>query len=88
MTERNYHPLSEGYFSHLVVHGDRCELKIADRWVTFNLQTAEELIDALTGYVQDRNQNRSEYLEALDHLTEAEALIAGFRPLSDIAKEG
>ena len=63
----NYHPIDEGYMSHLVVN-ERAgvfELRIGDNLVRFNDQTAKDLVDLLTAYVQDRDRRQAEGLERL-----------------------
>ena len=57
----NHHPLSEGYFSHVAVDDDQIEIKISEDIVIFNIQTADEIIQILTGYVQDRQRAGEEF---------------------------
>ena len=45
----------------MAVDGDEVELKIDDSIVGFNLQTADDIIQILTGYVQDRQRAGEEF---------------------------
>ena len=57
----NHHPLDEGHFSYVAVNGNEVEIKVDDSIVGFNLQTAEEIVEILTGYVQDRHRAGEEF---------------------------
>ena len=55
--------MSEGSHSVLSVKGESVALTISGTTVVFNLQTAEELIDVLAGYVEDRYRQRWDYMQ-------------------------
>jgi len=66
----NHHPLSEGHFSYVAVNGNEVEIKVDDSIVGFNLQTAEEIVEILTGYVQDRQRIGDEFFAFINGVPE------------------
>lgn len=53
---KEIYPIEEGEFSHLTCAEDRYELKIGPNAVVFNIDTATQLCELLSAYIQDRQQ--------------------------------
>ena len=73
MSRYTHHPLSEDHFSYVAVAGTQIELKVGEQTIRFNMQTAEELIDILTGYVEDRFRARDEYMIGVNTIGKPES---------------
>ena len=62
---------SWGVFDHLAVSGERVRLSINNHTVTFNLRTAEQLIDILGGYCEDSRRARQDYYSEIDRIRDS-----------------
>ena len=53
---KEIYPIEEGEFSHLTCSEDRFELKVGQSSVVFGIDTATQVVDLLSAYIQDRQQ--------------------------------